>query len=127
MSKQNEKSLANLNRSGRAVGSKNKSTLVREALRGEFEDLLAVEGKKVFMAVVERAIEGSDAAAKMILDRIVPVDEGKQAGKLKFGEGGLTIVIEKLEAQPNIRAPLDGEMVDAVYEEVKGGSCGDKE
>jgi len=134
-----KKSLSNLNRSGRAIGSKNKSTLVREALRGDWDDLLVTEGVKVFKAVVESAqgnklydkdgnpvldpvsrehVRGDPniAAAKLILDRVIPVTEDKLSGKIKIGEGGLNIYIEKLEATP---APVvyDGEAEDAQFEE----------
>lgn len=131
----------NLNRSGRKAGSKNKSTLVKEALRGKFDDLLVTEGEKVFKAVVARAIGeplldkdsqpvfdpetgevvrvgGSDSAAKMIMDRMWPVQEEKGLGKIKLGEGGLVIHIEKLVAEPAPSDPIDGEAEEAQFTEV---------
>lgn len=140
-----DKSLENLNRSGRTPGSKNKTTLFKEAMREGFEQKLITDGVKVFDAVVERAI-GSPmrdtetgqilrdkdtgevvrhpadmTAAKMIMDRIVPVAPEKGMGQLKLGEGGLTIHIERLEAHTatidTVAPPI--EITEAEYEEVE--------
>jgi hypothetical protein len=67
-----ERSNANLMR-GRPKGVKNKTTLFKEAMKEGFENLLEKEGKRVFQAVVEKAKDGDMTAAKLILDRIIPV------------------------------------------------------
>lgn len=92
---------------GRVEGTKNKSTLFKQAMKEGFEELLEKEGPKVFMAVVQRAIGkrskdedtgellfdekgnpmyegGSDVAAKMILDRIVPIADVEKTDLNKF-------------------------------------------
>jgi hypothetical protein len=143
MAEKENKSLGNLNRSGRTPGSKNKTTLFKEAMREGFEKKLLVHGEKVFDAVVERAIgtpmrdtetgkvikdpetgeiarhPADMTAAKMILDRIVPTQEAK-ANSVKLGEGGLTIHIERLEAQTvpvdSVKPPI--EVTEADYEEI---------
>lgn len=122
MSDSKSNSLSNLNRGGRPPGSKNKTTLVKEALQGEWDDLLKREGKKVFQAVVDAAMDGNMNAAKLILDRIIPVQEDKLKGKVQIGEGGLHIHIEKLEATPAPKPMIEGEVEDAVFEEVPSGS-----
>ena len=76
------------NLSGRPKGVKNKTTLFKEAMREGFENLLEKEGKKVFLAVVEKAKDGDMTAAKLILDRIVPV-----ADVQKGNSGGAPTVI----------------------------------
>jgi predicted DNA-binding protein len=113
-----KKKEANLNRSGRKAGSKNKSTLLREALKNGFETEMEKDFIAVVRAVVDKAKDGDMAAAKMLLDRVVPVQENKMAGKIGLGEGGITIHIEKLEAQPAPSSPIDGEVEEAEYEEV---------
>lgn len=143
MSKSENKSLDNLNRTGRKKGSKNKSTLVREALQGEWDDLLVTEGVKVFKAVVEEAqgrplrddegvlvrdpetgevLRGAPniPAAKLVLERVIPVGEDKMKGKIQLGEGGLNIYIEKLEAKPSPKL-IDGEVEEAQFVEVSIG------
>ena len=67
-----EKSNSNL-KAGRPKGAKNKTTLFKEAMKEGFENLLETEGKKVFEAVVSKAKDGDMTAAKLILDRIIPV------------------------------------------------------
>ena len=58
---------------GRPKGSRNKTTLFKEAMKGHFEDLLETEGEKVFRACVQKAVEGDTTAMKLIMDRIIPV------------------------------------------------------
>lgn len=94
-----EKSLSNLNRRGRPPGAKNNSTLFKEAMKQGFEQLLLKEGEKVFMVVVEKAKEGDMTAAKMILDRIVPVAKSIDVNATDIASaGGITIHIESLTA-----------------------------
>jgi len=105
------------NLSGRPKGVRNKSTLVKEALRGQFEDLLHTEGEKVFMAVVEKAKDGDMTAAKLLLDRILPVTKAVDINAGEVAKGGITINIESLSAnisEPDSQ-PID--ITDAEYEE----------
>lgn len=88
---------SNLN--GRPKGVKNKTTLFKEAMREGFEDKLMKEGMAVFDAVVSKAKEGDMTAAKMILDRIVPVSKAVDINATDIsGKGGITIHIEKMVA-----------------------------
>lgn len=111
---------------GRPVGSKNKSTLFKEAMKQGFEEVLEKEGKEVFIAVCQRAKGqlvrdesgeivrdeygnklyegGSDSAAKLIMDRIVPVaDIDKMNGNEKFN---ININVSGLNASVDV---MDGE------------------
>lgn len=109
------KTLSNLNRSGRAKGSKNKSTLLRETLKNGFEAELEKDFIRVVRAVIEKAVDGDMTAAKLILDRAVPVTDSKNTKPLQLGEGGLVINIEQLVTQPQ------GQMIEASeadYEDV---------
>ena len=107
---------------GRPKGAKNKTTLFKEAMKEGFEKKLVEHGEKVFDAVVEKAIgtpkrdeyghlmkdpetgeqlrEPADmTAAKMIMDRIVPVSKAVDINANDLGKtGGVTIHIEKLVA-----------------------------
>ena len=85
---------------GRPKGAKNKTTLFKEAMKEGFEQKLMSEGFKVFDAVIEKAKEGDMTAAKMILDRIVPVTKAVDINASDIGKtGGITIHIEKLVAE----------------------------
>lgn len=84
---------------GRPKGAKNKSTLFKEAMKEGFEDKLMKDGFKVFDAVVAKAVEGDMTAAKMILDRVVPVTKAVDLNASDLSrKGGITINIEKLMA-----------------------------
>ena len=100
---------------GRPLGSKNKTTLFKEAMKEGFENLLEKEGKAVFMAVVEKAKDGDMSAAKMILDRVVPVTKAvDHTIDGVSGKGGVTINIEKLVASTGKIDEFEGEIEDAV-------------
>lgn len=70
---------------GRPKGSKNKSTLLREAMQQKADRMLSREVPEVLKTVIRAAKQGDMSAAKMILDRAVPVkkaDDGNDdAGK----------------------------------------------
>ena len=92
------------NLTGRPKGVKNKTTLFKEAMREGFEELLERDGKKVFKAVVDKALDGDMTAAKLILDRIVPVvDIDKSNVKDKFNisinVSGMEPKIEVIDAE----------------------------
>jgi len=102
------------NLKGRLPGVKNKSTLFKEAMKEGFEKLLEKESKKVFIAVVEKAKEGDMTAAKMILDRVVPVTKAVDinASDVKAGMG-ITINIDQLVASTRDPETLDQDIEDA--------------
>lgn len=108
------KSLANLNRKGRDKGSKNKSTILKDILKNGFETEMEKDFIQVVKAVVAKAKDGDMTAAKLLFERVLPVADNKLAGKVSLGEGGLTIVIERLEAQPRVGQTIEAsEIVDA--------------
>ena len=94
---------------GRPKGAKNKTTLFKEAMQEGFENLLEREGKAVFMAVVDKAKDGDMSAAKMILDRVVPVTKAVDVNAGVQGKQGITINIEKLVADVG---QMDGELIE---------------
>lgn len=124
---------------GRPKGAKNKTTLFKEVMKEGFEEKLMKDGFKVFDAVVQKAIgnpiydtngkvmkdketgevlrhPADMTAAKMILDRVVPVTKAidLNAGDLG-GKGGITINIEKLLANtgnPDEVLIEDGEVIE---------------
>lgn len=104
------------NLNGRPKGVKNKTTLFKEAMKQGFEDKLMSEGFKVFDAVIARAKEGDMTAAKMILDRVVPVSKAVDINATDIGKtGGITIHIEKLIAEtgnPDEVLIEDGEVIE---------------
>jgi hypothetical protein len=102
---------------GRQKGAKNKSTLLKEALRGDFDVMLQDKAKAIFNVVADQALEGCRASQKMILDRVVPTvhaeSDKKDANKF---DGGITINIGSLEDARSVKVEPDIE--DAEYEEL---------
>jgi hypothetical protein len=58
---------------GRKPGSKNKLTLLREAVLNKQEEVILNELPKIVAVVCKKAAEGDLTAAKLILERIIPV------------------------------------------------------
>lgn len=57
---------------GRPKGSKNKTTIFKEVMQNGFERELRKNFKGVLRAVIDKAKGGDMAAAKLLLDRVVP-------------------------------------------------------
>jgi len=82
---------------GRPKGSKNKSTLLREAMQQKADRLLSRKVPKVLEVVIAAAIAGDMSAAKMILDRAVPVKRADD-GTADEGKAIVQITIQNLTA-----------------------------
>ena len=105
------KALQGLNRSGREKGSKNKSTLLREALKNDFEVELQKDFLQVVRAVIDKAKDGDMTAAKLLFDRALPIIDNKKQ-TVPLGEGGLVINIERLVTQ-NPSQLIEGDIEEA--------------
>ncbi len=89
------------NLKGRPQGSRNNATIL-------LEKMLTNDGKDVVRAVVKAAKNGDMAAARLVLDRIIPVRKGR-AIKLNLPEvNSPRDVMKALSAA--IRAMADGEL-----------------
>jgi len=82
------------NKLGRPKGSKNKSTVLREAMQSRADRLLSAHVPKVLRVVIEAAIRGDMSAAKMILDRAVPVHKATEGDST--GNNIVKITIQNL-------------------------------
>ena len=100
---------------GRPKGMKNKKTLLQEVVRTKSEEIILKHFPKIVEAVVEQAKTGNMVAAKMIMDRIIPV---KRAVELTASDNksGMVINIENLiKPEELTKRP---EVVDGVVEEI---------
>jgi hypothetical protein len=98
------------NPSGRPKGSKNKSTLLREAMEQKVDRKLSREIPQVLDVVIRAAKSGDMSAAKMLLDRAVPVQKATD-GTDKSPISGLTIRIENLTAPQRDEKVIEGTTV----------------
>ena len=100
------------NPKGRPKGSKNKSTILREAMENKTDRMLSREVPRVLKVVIDAAIKGDMSAAKMILDRAVPVKKAGDGTDQAFA-GGINITIKNLTADSmNTETVIEGEVID---------------
>ena len=102
---------------GRKKGSKNKSTILREALTNNFEAQLEQDFSKVIQVIMHQAIhEGCRQSQKLLIDRVIPTvhAENEKDKKNPFA-GGISITISSLENQS---VKVSSDVIDADYEEL---------
>jgi hypothetical protein len=82
---------------GRPKGKKNKKTILDEVLRTKSEELMLKHLKRVVETVIDRANQGDMTAAKMILDRVIPIKKAVDVTTHNKGGSGINIIIGSLE------------------------------
>ena len=99
---------------GRPKGSKNKSTILRESMLNKTDRMLSKEVPAVLAVVLAAAKGGDMSAAKMILDRAVPVKKAGADDDM-IPQGGITISISNLTAPGVVSEAtvIEGEVLDA--------------
>lgn len=76
---------------GRPPGAKNKETLFKELMTGQFQEIASVNVLKTFEVLFEKAHAGDIKAIKLILDRVVPVTKAVDLADME--KKGLTVNI----------------------------------
>lgn len=121
---------------GRPKGAKNKTTLVKEAIKEGMEETLLQYGLKVIQATAQAAvgkqafdkdgspvfdehgnplwIDGDNQCKKMLLDRMVPIAEA--TGSTASGKQEIVINISGMEAKVEL---MGDDPLDADFEEVE--------
>lgn len=103
------------NPKGRTKGTKNRTTIFKEAVIAGAEDVLLKNIETVCQVAVDKAMEGDTTCIKLVLDRVLPakkmVDVNHGTGK----DHNINIVIQSLE---NTLQAKEAEVVDAEYTEV---------
>ncbi len=87
---------------GRPRGSKNKDTVFKEVIRQGFEKSLQSNFEEVLKVVIEKAKQGDMKAAKMLMDRVVPVSKAVDASELK-GQLKIEINVGSMEDQRDVK------------------------
>ena len=100
---------------GRPKGAKNKDTLFKELMTGQFQDTAREKVEKTFHVLFERAHAGDMKAIKLIMDRVVPVTKAVDLADME--KKGLTINISVGNMED---AREHGEIIeDGDYEELE--------
>jgi hypothetical protein len=102
------------NPNGRPRGSKNKVTLLKEAVLMEAEDLVLRKFKDIVEKTIELAENGDSTCMKIIWDRVLPKDIDKQSKK--DDKMNITINIEGLQVRQvndiDAKDIVDGELIE---------------
>jgi len=101
---------------GRKPGSKNKLTLLREAVLNKQEEVILNELPKIVAVVCKKAAEGDLTAAKLILERIIPVRKQSDDVSGPKGPPTINIVVEGTTTKVEVTQPT---IVEADFHEVE--------
>lgn len=104
---------------GRPKGAKNKLTILREAILQDSEEMMITHFPKIVQAVIARAKEGDLTAAKMIMDRIIPVKKAVEITGKEGGEIGIRIIVEGIQQaieeddpEAKVEKVIEGEVIE---------------
>ena len=92
---------------GRPVGSKNRLTLLREAVIAEAEELVLDNWAALVAKTIELAQNGDTTCLKILWDRIIPAKKAIDGIHRDSSEFGVKIVIQSLEPKSVI---IEGEV-----------------
>lgn len=103
---------------GRRKGSKNKSTILREAMQEKTSIRLSKQTPKVLQVVLDAAKAGDLQAAKMILDRTIPIRKASEGED--NANTSVHITISNLTRE-NVAESLQGVTLEGELEEESNG------
>lgn len=96
------------NPKGRPKGSKNKMTIIKEAIEADLVDHAQGDALAIYKKTVALAKAGDTTCIKLMMDRLWPA--GRVEEKVQGTSGGVNIIIKGLEVeQPK---PIEGEIID---------------
>lgn len=107
------------NPKGRPKGSKNKLSLLREAVLESAENIVLSNFEDIVQATVELAKQGDATALKIVWDRIIPAKrtvEDKVEGEDKMN---ISISIVGMDVAEIGGEKVKADVVEAVYTEIK--------
>jgi hypothetical protein len=96
-----------VNKGGRPRGSKNKSTILAEAIRGDFEKSLRTNFKAIMSVLIAEAKGGNMEAIKLLFNKAIPNAGVKE--EVKDRDFGVNIVIQDMRTEVK---PVEGEVID---------------
>jgi len=121
-------SLKNLNtvgsKRGRPKGSRNKKTILQEAIRTQSEELILKHLPEIIIATVEEAKKGNMQAVKLLLDRVIPPKRAVEFSTKDEDGLKVNIVVESLVTHETKEIE---EEEDAEFEEIEFTRKADRE
>ena len=87
-----------MSKGGTRRGTKNKSTLLKEAVLAEAEDLILKNVNKIVRKTIQLADEGDTTCLKILWDRIIPIKKSDESDS-REDKLNITISIEGMETK----------------------------
>lgn len=91
------------NPNGKPKGSKNKLTLVKQAIEQELVEQLADDARSILAKAIKLAKGGDTMMIKLVLDKLMPNAREGSGVTLDKAGGGINIIISGIE-KPTINA-----------------------
>lgn len=83
------------NPNGRPKGSKNRSTVIKQAIEGDMLDRLEKDAVAILEKTIDMAKKGDRTCIKILMDRLLPARRAEENNKEK-GSGAVSITINSL-------------------------------
>lgn len=94
---------------GRPKGSKNRTTLLRQAIEGDMVDRLATDAIDILEVAIELAKKGDTACIKILMDRLLPSRKAADEDT-KSGVSGINIVVQNMSK--DTATTIEGKRID---------------
>lgn len=95
------------NPAGRPKGSKNKATVISEAIQGKLVGQLERDAQAILLKTIEMAKNGDTTCIKLLMDRLMPAMRAGDNAK-PTGAGGIVINVATLDKGPST---IEGEVI----------------
>lgn len=98
------------NPSGRPKGSKNRTTLIRNAIEADMVDRLQHDALAVLNKTIELALAGDTTCIKILMDRLLPARKATDDNEKSIGSGGINIIVQNMSK--NTETEVSGQIID---------------
>lgn len=97
------------NPAGRPKGSKNRTTLLRQAIEGDMVERLSTDAIDILEVAIELAKKGDQACIKILMDRLLPTRKAADEDT-KSGVKGINIVVQNMSKEST--TTIDGTTIE---------------
>jgi hypothetical protein len=100
------------NPGGRPKGSKNNSTMVKQAIEGQLVGELADNASDILAKAISLAKQGDPAMIKLLLDKLLPSARSDNLN-IEKGSKGINIIIKGMEPEIFESKTIKGKVIDS--------------
>lgn len=98
------------NMAGRPKGSKNKSTLIKNAIELNLTEKLQHDAVEIYQKTVDMALKGDTTCIKILMDRLLPPRKASDDAVDK-GVGGIQIIVQNMQPDGQSKTTIQGEVI----------------